>query len=95
MDWAAIIWAVLLVGFVIAEAACPIHLISLWFAAGALVATVASLLGAAVWLQIVLFLSVSGILLAAGDPKVFESCPYSHQCGCHDRNRRLYHCRCR
>lgn len=65
MDWAAIIWAVLLVGFVIAEAACPIHLISLWFAVGALAATVASFLGAAVWLQIVLFLSVSGILLAA------------------------------
>lgn len=65
MNWAAIVWAVLLVGFVITEAACPIHLVSIWFAAGALVAAVASLLGAAVWLQILLFLAVSGILLAA------------------------------
>ena len=65
MNWAAIVWAVLLVGFVITEAACPIHLVSIWFAAGALAAVVASLLGAAVWLQILLFLAVSGILLAA------------------------------
>lgn len=65
MNWAAIVWAVLLVGFVITEAACPIHLVSIWFAAGALAAVAASLLGAAVWLQILLFLAVSGILLAA------------------------------
>lgn len=61
----SIIWLVLLIVFLIIEAACPIHLISLWFAAGALVAAVASMLGAAVWLQIVLFFAVSVSLLVA------------------------------
>ena len=65
MNWAAIIWLAFLVVFFIAETACPIHLVSIWFAAGALVAAVASLLGAAVWLQILLFLAGSGILLAS------------------------------
>ena len=65
MNWAAIIWLAFLVVFIIAETACPIHLVSIWFAAGALVAAVASLLGAAVWLQILLFLAGSGILLAS------------------------------
>jgi len=37
MNWAAIIWFCLMVGFLIAEAACPFHLISVWFAAGSLV----------------------------------------------------------
>jgi membrane protein implicated in regulation of membrane protease activity len=64
MNWAAIIWAGLVVVFLIIEAACPIHLISVWFAAGSLVATVVSLLGGPVWLQVVAFLVVSGTLLA-------------------------------
>lgn len=63
MNWAAIIWLALMVGFVIAEAACPFHLVSIWFAAGALVATVVSLLGGEVWLQVTLFLVVSVALL--------------------------------
>ena len=65
MYTAALVWFVLMVVFLIAEAACPIHLISIWFAAGALVATVASLLGGPVWLQVTLFLVVSGALLVA------------------------------
>ncbi|MBQ3146284.1 MAG: NfeD family protein [Oscillospiraceae bacterium] len=64
MDLSSIIWLVLLVVFLIVEAACPIHLVSLWFAAGALVAAVASMFGGPVWLQVGLFLVVSVSLLA-------------------------------
>ncbi len=65
MNWAAIIWAGLMVLFVIIEAACPLHLLSMWFAAGALSAMVAALLGGQLWLQIVLFVVVSAALLVA------------------------------
>ena len=65
MDPVSVIWLVLLVVFLIVEAACPIHLVSIWFAAGALIATVVSLLGGPLWLQITLFLVVSIALLAA------------------------------
>lgn len=63
MNWAAIIWLGLMVVFMIVEAACPFHLVSIWFAVGSLVAMLASMLSAPVWLQVVLFLAVSGILL--------------------------------
>lgn len=63
MYTAAFVWFVLMVVFLIAEAACPFHLISIWFAAGSLVATVISLLGGPIWLQITAFLVVSGVLL--------------------------------
>ena len=63
MNTAAICWFVLMVVFLVAEAACPIHLISIWFAAGSLAATVVSLLGGPIWLQVTLFLVVSGALL--------------------------------
>ncbi len=65
MNWAAITWAGLLVFFVIMEAACPLHLVSVWFAAGSFASMVAALLGAELWLQIVLFVVVSGALLIA------------------------------
>lgn len=64
MNLAAIIWFGLLLVFLVVEAACPIHLVSIWFAAGALVAMLASFLGAAVWLQVLLFLLVSCALVA-------------------------------
>lgn len=64
MDLASVIWLALLVVFLIVEAACPIHLVSLWFAAGALVASIAAMLGGPLWLQIGLFLVVSVSLLA-------------------------------
>lgn len=70
MNWEAIIWMGLMVAFLIAEAACPIHLISIWFAAGSLVAALVSLLGGQLWLQILLFLVVSGALLALLWPMV-------------------------
>ena len=64
MNWAAIIWLMLMLAFLIAEAACPLHLVSIWFAVGALVAMVAAFLSAPVWLQAGIFLVVSGALLA-------------------------------
>ena len=58
------IWLALLVLFLIVEAACAIHLVSIWFAVGSLAAMVVSLLGGPVWLQILLFTVVSAGLLA-------------------------------
>ena len=59
-----IIWLVLMVVFLITEAS-TVAMVSLWFAAGSLVALIASLLGAPLWLQITLFLAVSAVLLAS------------------------------
>ena len=70
MNWAATTWAGLLILFLIAEAACPIHLVSVWFAAGALIAAVAAWLGGPLWLQITLFVLVSGALLISLWPLV-------------------------
>ena len=58
----AIIWLALIIVFLIMEAA-TVQLISTWFAAGALAAMIVSLIGGAVWLQIVVFLTVSIVLL--------------------------------
>ena len=58
------IWLALMVVFLIVEAACAIHLVSIWFAVGSLAAMVVSLLGGPVWLQILLFTVVSAGLLA-------------------------------
>ncbi len=64
MNWSALLWLILMVVFLIAEGA-SVMVISLWFAAGSLVAMVAGLLNAPLWLQVLLFLSVSvGLLLA-------------------------------
>lgn len=57
------IWLGLLVAFLIVEGACAIHLVSIWFAAGALVAALVSLINGPVWLQILLFVVVSAGLL--------------------------------
>ncbi len=70
MNWVTITWTGLLLIFLIVEAACPIHLVSLWFAVGALAALLAAWLGAGVWLQVTLFIVVSGALLAALWPLV-------------------------
>ena len=63
MNWAAIIWLVLLVLFLLTEAA-TVTMVSLWFAVSALAALIVSLLGGPVWLQTLLFLVVSAVLLA-------------------------------
>ena len=59
MAW---IWLGLLVVFAIVEAS-TVSLVSIWFVGGSLVALVAALSGAKLWLQILLFLSVSALLL--------------------------------
>ena len=58
----AIIWLALLILFVIMEAV-TVQLLSTWFAAGALTAMIVNLLGGAVWLQVVVFFTVSIVLL--------------------------------
>lgn len=58
------IWFILMVVFLVVEAACPFHLVSIWFAFGSLVAGIVALLHGGLWLQIALFLVVSCSLLA-------------------------------
>lgn len=65
----SLIWLVLLVVFVAAEAA-TVTMISLWFAAGSLAALIAALLGGPLWLQVGLFLVVSTALLLSLRPLV-------------------------
>lgn len=62
MKFAAFVWLGLVILFLIAEGA-TVSLVSLWFAAGAVIAMFAALLGAGAWLQTGLFLVVSGALL--------------------------------
>lgn len=70
MNWAATIWLILMIGFVVMEAACPFHLVSVWFAVGSLAAMVVAILSGAVWLQITVFALVSVGLLVAMLPLV-------------------------
>ena len=64
MNWAALIWFIILVVFLLVEAG-TVTLISSWFALGAVAAMIASFFGAPFWLQGALFLVVSiGLLLA-------------------------------
>lgn len=58
-----LMWLVALILFGIAEAA-TVGLVSIWFAVGAAVAMIVSALGGPIWLQVLLFLAVSVVLLA-------------------------------
>ena len=62
-----IIWLVLMIAFLFAEAQ-SVTMVSLWFAAGALGALIAELCGAELWLQIVIFFVLSVALLASLRP---------------------------
>ena len=64
MNWMAICWFFLMVVFLAMESS-TVSLVSIWFAAGSLVAMIAAVLGAEVWLQVVLFVIVSMALLAS------------------------------
>ncbi len=64
-----IMWAVALVLLLIVEGATA-QLVTIWFAAGALVALIAAALKAPLWLQIALFVVVSAITLVATRPIV-------------------------
>lgn len=70
MELTVWIWAGLAVLFLIVEAACPLHLVSIWFVVGSVVALIAAMLKWALWLQITLFVVVSGALLATLWPLV-------------------------
>lgn len=69
MNWATVLWLVLIVAFLAAEAS-TVTMISLWFAAGSLVALVICLAGGAFWLQFTAFTLVSALLLVALRPLV-------------------------
>ena len=69
MNWAAIVWFLLMMLFIIVEAN-TVAVVSAWFAAGALVAMLASILGGQLWLQVVLFFTVSAVLLLSLRPMV-------------------------
>ena len=58
-----LIWFLLLILFVVAEAA-TVSMVSAWFAIGALAALASALLGAKTWLQLTLFIVASGVSLA-------------------------------
>ena len=63
MNGFSAVWAIAAIAFVVAEATTS-ALVSVWFIGGSVAALVASLLGAAAWLQVVIFFVVSGVLLA-------------------------------
>ena len=63
MELVVIIWLALLILFLVVEAACPLHLVSIWFAAGSLAALGVYYLGGPLWVQIAVFLAVSCALL--------------------------------
>ena len=69
MNWAAIVWLVLIPVFLLIEAS-TVMLVSIWFALGSLAALLLSLLGASVGLQVAVFLVVSAVLLTALRPLV-------------------------
>lgn len=66
---AELFWLGAIILFLIVEAN-TVALASLWFSAGALVALIAAVCGGELWLQIVLFLGVSAVLLACLRPLV-------------------------
>ena len=65
MDLIAIVWLVLLILFLVVEAVCAVHLVSIWFAAGSLAAMAVYFLHGPLWLQITVFIVVSAALLTA------------------------------
>ena len=58
-----VFWFILLIIFVVVEAV-TVNMVSAWFAAGSLAAMLVALAGGKMWLQILLFLVVSGVALA-------------------------------
>lgn len=61
-DIYSITWFGLLVFFIVAEAA-TVSVVSIWFAFGAAASLIAAMVGAALWLQIVIFVVVSALSL--------------------------------
>ena len=67
MDW--VVWLILMVVFLIAEA-CTVSLVSSWFAVGSMGALIASMCDAQLWIQIAVFIVLSATLLACMRPFV-------------------------
>ena len=67
MEWYVYMWLAAIIIFSVIEAT-GVNLVSIWFALGALAAFLAALLGAPFWLQIVIFVVVSAVSLAATRP---------------------------
>ncbi len=67
MDLCILVWLILIILFIVGELA-TVGLTSIWFAVGALVALICAFFGAPFGLQIVLFIAVSLIALAATRP---------------------------
>lgn len=65
----ALFWLVAMIVLCIVEAS-TVGLVSIWFATGALAALIAAAAGGALWMQITLFLVVSGIMLALLRPMI-------------------------
>ena len=64
---AALVWLILAIIFLVAEAL-TVTLISVWFAIGAILAMIAAIFGGALWLQILIFIAASGVLVLATKP---------------------------
>ena len=67
MNYTAIIWLFLMLVFLMVESS-TVAVVSLWFAVGSLAALVLCLLQVELWIQVVVFLAVSCLLLAALRP---------------------------
>ena len=68
-DMSTIIWIAAIVIFGVAEAA-TVGLVSIWFVIGSVAGLIAAVLGAAIWLQVVMFFIVSIAALIATRPLV-------------------------
>ena len=64
-----IVWAVAIVGFAVLEGI-TFQLVSIWFVFGSIAALIASLLGATVTVQVIVWLVVSAATLAATRPVI-------------------------
>lgn len=69
MDWTWIVWLFLMLVFLAVEAT-SVSLISIWFVVGSLGALIANLLNAPLWVEVTVFLVISGSLLACLRPFV-------------------------
>ena len=67
--FAVFFWLAMVILFLVMEGS-TITLVSIWFAAGSLVAMITALLGGPLWLQVILFLGISAGLLALLRPLV-------------------------
>jgi membrane protein implicated in regulation of membrane protease activity len=69
MNWAAVLWLVMFVVFLLAEGA-TVALVSTWFAIGSLAAMLMALIGAGIALQVIVFVIISAVCLTALRPLV-------------------------